>query len=194
MSASEELSPEQRATLAQQIGDARPASDGLLMSFGQSVQDRRDHDHTTQREDWYCLNLAAYMGERAAPVLRRLFDAEAELERLRRFASVTDRRDDEIRARLAMVDIRDSAEAWDLGMAVIAILEGPLNPDSDTAPRLDGFEAVISTSDGSYGAADEYRCRKCGAIGTQGTETKTLADLIGMVLRHECLPRVEGGE
>jgi hypothetical protein len=62
-------------------------------------------------------------------------DKTAELERLRRFASVTDRRHDEIRARLATVDIRDSAEAWDLGMAIIATLDGPLHPDSDTATR-----------------------------------------------------------
>jgi hypothetical protein len=82
VSARDELTPEQRATLAEQLGDAKPARAGLLMSFGKSVQDRRDHDHTTQREDWYCLNLAAYMGERAAPVLRRLLDAEAEIDRL----------------------------------------------------------------------------------------------------------------
>lgn len=73
------LTPEQQAELTQQLGDAKPASSGLLMSFGASVQDRREHDHTTQREDWYCLNLAAYMGERAAPILRRLLDAETEL-------------------------------------------------------------------------------------------------------------------
>lgn len=83
MSARDELSPEQRARLAEQLGDAQAASAGLVMSFGTSVQDRRDHDHTTQLEDWYCLNLAAYIGERTAPVLRRLLDAEAEIDRLR---------------------------------------------------------------------------------------------------------------
>ncbi|MFF3848021.1 hypothetical protein [Streptomyces sp. NPDC002328] len=83
MSARDKLTPEQRAALAQQIGDAQPARNSLLMSFGTSVQDRRQHDHTTQREDWYCLNLAAYMGEHAAPVLRRLLDAEARAERYR---------------------------------------------------------------------------------------------------------------
>lgn len=54
----------------------------------------------------------------------------------------------------------------------------------------DSFEAVISTSDGSYGVADEYRCRTCGAIGSQGTDTKSLLDLMAMAARHECLPRV----
>src|SRR3546814_8565720 len=56
----------------------------------------------------------------------------AELTRLRAFASATERRHDEIRERLALVDIRDSASAWDLGMAIIAILDGPLDPE--TAP------------------------------------------------------------
>lgn len=59
---------------------------------------------------------------------------------------------------------------------------------------LDQFEAVISTSDGSYSAADEYRCRACGAIGGQGVEPKSLVDLVGMARRHECLPRVTKGE
>lgn len=83
MSARDRMTPEQRAALAQQLGDAQPARTELLASFGESVQNRAEHDHTTQREDWYCLNLAAYMGERMAPVLRRLIDAEAEIERYR---------------------------------------------------------------------------------------------------------------
>lgn len=83
MAAYDRLSAGERATLAEQLGDAQPARNSLLMSFGTSVRDRLDHDHATQREDWYCLNLAAYMGERAAPVLRRLLDAEASAERAR---------------------------------------------------------------------------------------------------------------
>lgn len=55
--------------------------------------------------------------------------------------------------------------------------------------RLDRFEAVISSSNGSYGAAEEYRCRDCGAVGAQGVESKSLLDLIAMASRHECLPR-----
>jgi hypothetical protein len=76
------LTAEQRATLAAQLGDAKPARDGLLVSFGESIRDRREHDHTSQREDWFCMNLAAYMGERVAPVLRRLLDAEARVAEL----------------------------------------------------------------------------------------------------------------
>ena len=55
---------------------------------------------------------------------------------------------------------------------------------------LDSFEAVTSASDGSYGAAEEYRCRKCGAIGAQGIDPKSLLDLMAMAARHECLPRL----
>lgn len=60
----------------------------------------------------------------------------AELERLRVFAASTERRHNEIRALLARVDIRDSAEAWDLGMAIIATLDGPLHPEDGAAPPI----------------------------------------------------------
>ncbi|MFD3574730.1 hypothetical protein [Streptomyces sp. NPDC058644] len=53
------------------------------------------------------------------------------------------------------------------------------------------FEAVISTSDGSYGTAEEYRCRNCGAIGAQGLGARSLLDLMAMAARHECLPRLD---
>lgn len=76
------LTSEQRASIAQLIGDAQPATPGLLVSFGESVRDRRDHEHP-QWEDFYCLNLSSYMGERMAPVLRRLLDAESRAERYR---------------------------------------------------------------------------------------------------------------
>jgi hypothetical protein len=56
---------------------------------------------------------------------------------------------------------------------------------------LNHFEAVISTSDGSYGVAEEYRCQTCGAIGAQGDGPKSLLDLVAMAARHECLPRLD---
>ncbi|MFJ4649511.1 hypothetical protein ACIP6Q_39255 [Streptomyces bobili] len=71
-----------RSAIAELIGDAKPAAPSLLVSFGESVRDRREHDHSTQCEDWFCLNLAAYMGERMGPVLRRLLDAEARVGEL----------------------------------------------------------------------------------------------------------------
>ncbi|HEY6117370.1 MAG TPA: hypothetical protein VI172_15570 [Candidatus Dormibacteraeota bacterium] len=82
MSDRDELTAEQRAMLAEQIGDVRSARNSLLMSFGKAVQDRREHEHP-KWEDLYCFNLTSYMGERAATLLRRLLDAEAEIERLR---------------------------------------------------------------------------------------------------------------
>ncbi|WP_046508021.1 hypothetical protein [Streptomyces odonnellii] len=76
------LSPESRAVIAQQLGDAKPATDSLLVSFGKAIADRQDHEHP-KWEDLFCLNLSSYMGERAAPVLRRLLDAEADRDGLR---------------------------------------------------------------------------------------------------------------
>ncbi|MFJ2249400.1 hypothetical protein ACIQGT_40230 [Streptomyces sp. NPDC093108] len=72
------LTPEQRKAIAHQLGDARPATDGLLGSLAESVANVRTHDHP-KWEDLYCMNLSSYMGERMAPVLRRLLDTEAEL-------------------------------------------------------------------------------------------------------------------
>lgn len=75
------LTPEQRATLTEHIGDAKAARTSLVMSFGTAVRDRRIHNHL--REDWFCLNLAAYIGERTGPMLRRLLDTEADARRNR---------------------------------------------------------------------------------------------------------------
>lgn len=59
---------------------------------------------------------------------------------------------------------------------------------------LQHFEAVTSTSNGSYGVAEEYRCRTCGAIGAQGEGPRSLLDLVAMAARHECLPQLLGGD
>ncbi|MFM9602730.1 hypothetical protein [Streptomyces turgidiscabies] len=75
------LTAEQRAKIAEQLGDAKPAAPGLLVAFGESVRNRREHAHPTW-EDLYCQNLSSYMGERMAPVLRRLIDAEAQVAEL----------------------------------------------------------------------------------------------------------------
>lgn len=75
------LSPEQRTALDEQLGDAKAATTGLIVSFGQSVANRRNHEHPTW-EDLYCMNLSSYMGERMAPVLRRLLDAESRIAEL----------------------------------------------------------------------------------------------------------------
>ena len=76
------LTAEQRSAIASLIGDAKPASAMLLHAFGEAVRDCREHEHP-KSEDFYCLNLTAWMGERAGLVLRSLLDAEAESARLR---------------------------------------------------------------------------------------------------------------
>lgn len=73
---------DEHATIVALIGNAKPARDGLLVQLAESVRDRREHDHSTQREDWYCMNLTSFMGERMGPVLRRLLDAEARVAEL----------------------------------------------------------------------------------------------------------------
>jgi|GEM_PF-3894147 len=78
----ERLTPQERELILGLIGDAKPAASSLLLSFGESVRDRREHDHP-KWEDFYCLNLSSYMGERTGPVLRRLVDVEAQNEQLR---------------------------------------------------------------------------------------------------------------
>jgi len=60
---------------------------------------------------------------------------EGELARLRTFAQATAQRHQDIRDHLAQVDIRQSAEAWDLGMAVLALLEGPLPRNAEGGER-----------------------------------------------------------
>ncbi|MDT0387878.1 hypothetical protein [Streptomyces dubilierae] len=76
------LTAEQRAAIAELLGDARPATAGLVEQLAESVRDRLAHDHSTQREDWFCLNLTSFMGERMGPVLRRLLDVEARVDEL----------------------------------------------------------------------------------------------------------------
>ncbi|MET7776295.1 hypothetical protein ABZU94_10540 [Streptomyces mirabilis] len=61
MSAREQLTPKQRVMLAQQLGSALPAHNSLLLSLWESIRERRG----------------------MAPVLRRLLDAETEVDRLR---------------------------------------------------------------------------------------------------------------
>lgn len=76
------LSAEQRSALAELIGDVKPANAKLLHAFGECVRDCREHEHPKASEDFHCLNLSAWMGERAALVLRRLLDAEARIAKL----------------------------------------------------------------------------------------------------------------
>lgn len=75
------MTPEQRDAIAQQLGEAPAATDGLIDALAKTVADRREHEHP-KWEDLYCLNLTSYAGERTAPLLRRLLDAEARVAEL----------------------------------------------------------------------------------------------------------------
>ncbi|WP_198533184.1 hypothetical protein [Streptomyces sp. AcH 505] len=75
------LSRELHVAVGDMIGDVQPAEDGLIVSFGEAVRNRREHDHP-KWEDLFCMNLSSYMGERMAPVLRRLLDGEAKIGEL----------------------------------------------------------------------------------------------------------------
>lgn len=78
-----ELTDEQRAVIAELIGNARPATDQLLLEMAQQIRDRREHDHSTGADwDWYCLNASGWLGDKAPTVLRRLLDAEARVAEL----------------------------------------------------------------------------------------------------------------
>lgn len=83
MSARDPLTPEQRSALAELLGDAKPARTDLLHGLGEAVRDCREHEHPRTAEDLFCGNLRGWLGERMAPVLRRLLDAEAELGRVK---------------------------------------------------------------------------------------------------------------
>ncbi|MFI9618130.1 hypothetical protein ACIG8S_04345 [[Kitasatospora] papulosa] len=93
------MTPEQRKAIAVQIGDVQPATDALIGTFAESVASVRNHEHPSW-EDLYCMNLTSYMGERAAPVLKRLLDAETENARLRAQAAQLEAQRERRRVRL----------------------------------------------------------------------------------------------
>ncbi|MFC8583344.1 hypothetical protein ACFUGD_02025 [Streptomyces sp. NPDC057217] len=121
------MSEQQLAEIAGLIGKAKPATDALLVQLGESVRDRLAHDHSTQREDWYCMNLTSFMGERMGPVLRRLLDSEAEVQRLREERhSTNEALDDAVRELRAQRDRVAELEA---------LLSDLSEPDVDGAGR-----------------------------------------------------------
>ncbi|MFF8790842.1 hypothetical protein [Streptomyces sp. NPDC015125] len=108
--------------------------------------------------------------DRAAAEKRRADTTECrlteELEQLRPAVDVSRRQSIEIQAVISRLDIRASAEAWDLGAHVIALLDGPLPPGP--APRfcpscqiadVEDFDLPIPHTDDTAPCA---RCRRCG--------------------------------
>lgn len=112
------MTPEQRAAVAAQLGAAQPATDALLAHIARSVREAREHDHTTQREDLFCMNLTSWMGERMAAVLRRLVEAEAAVARLRAELEARPTRDAVLREAAEIADeaVPDEPHTdWDRG-------------------------------------------------------------------------------
>ena len=73
------------------MSEQRPATDLLLGSLADCVKDVREHQHPERGEDFYCLNLHAFMGERMAAVLRRVADEQAKVRELQeRVAALAD--------------------------------------------------------------------------------------------------------
>ncbi|MEV7011740.1 hypothetical protein [Streptosporangium sp. NPDC051022] len=64
---------------------SRASSDDMIEELATAFLDRLAHEHPKpgEGEDWYCLNLTSFMGERMGGVLVRLREAETEVNRLR---------------------------------------------------------------------------------------------------------------
>lgn len=77
------MSTETTTALAALVGPG--ASDELIEDFARAVLERAAHEHPKrgEGEDWFCNNLAGYMGERMHAVLIRLRDTEARLKQIR---------------------------------------------------------------------------------------------------------------
>jgi hypothetical protein len=58
--------------------EQRPATDLLLADLANVITQIREHEQP-RGEDFYCLNLTTYMGERMAAVLKRLTDDQAQV-------------------------------------------------------------------------------------------------------------------
>lgn len=78
------LPREIREQIAADIADAKTAMPGLLVQLADSARKVREHDHSTQAEDWFCMNQTSWAGGRVGSVLRRLLDTDAALQKLQR--------------------------------------------------------------------------------------------------------------
>lgn len=98
----------------------------------------------------------------------RVAELEAtELDVLRAYAEATEQRHEEIHTLLARVDLQESPAAWDLGMAIAAILDGPPSGEPTDQPcRRPGCGAtdreVAEADTDVYGW---IRVRVCGIDG-----------------------------
>ncbi|MEU2593067.1 hypothetical protein ABZ649_04730 [Streptomyces albidoflavus] len=68
------LSAEQRAQIAELIGDVRYSDSNFVVELALAARDCRRHDHPATAEDLYCANLLGWIGERTVFLLRLLLD------------------------------------------------------------------------------------------------------------------------
>ncbi|MER7690527.1 hypothetical protein [Streptomyces sp. NPDC097610] len=194
------LNADQRGRIADLIGAAKPARDGLVEVLAVSVRDCAQHDHASQREDWYCQNLRSFCGERMGPVLRRLLEAEAEVERLT--AEVGElHRGVTYAVGAAVRSVHQRGHDIALPLEIMEFLTGGAEAAAAAPPRAlprDNFEVVITSPGGPPPVvAEEVRCNQCGGITTQAGfdgQGWTLDRLDRMADRHECLPRVSADD
>ena len=93
------IKSEDRERIAARLPEGiQPVQELVLYTIAEAVQDVRQHNHETQREDWYCMNLVAWMGERMSFVLKRLIDEAAEADALRKKIAEQDRELDKLYA------------------------------------------------------------------------------------------------
>ncbi|MFE3268898.1 hypothetical protein [Streptomyces sp. NPDC059215] len=185
------LSHDQRGKLAALLGETPAAPDGLVHQLAQNVHAFMAHGHPAL----HCLSLSVFMGEQMGPVLRRLLDAEAEVERLTtEVGGLRGTVSGSVGA--AVRSVHQRGHEVHLPLELLEFLTGDAETaaiaEPDAVPR-DGFEVVISSSGTSHTVAEEVRCIQCGGITTQaGLDGQgwTLARLDLLADRHRCLPRV----
>ncbi|MCF3143685.1 hypothetical protein [Streptomyces platensis] len=103
--------------------------------------------------------------DRSVAEKRRADTAAQELDQLQLAVNVFRRQSIEIQARISRLDIRESAEAWDLGAHIIALLDGPVPPGppprfcpSCQIADVEDYDLPIPHTDDSAPCA---RCRRC---------------------------------
>ncbi|MCX4468752.1 hypothetical protein OOK41_31785 [Micromonospora sp. NBC_01655] len=99
-------------TTALDLDAIRPATDLLITQLREALGEIKAHTHPASGEDFNCLNLVSWLGERMGPVLRRLADEQAETRKWQeRNAALADEftaEADRFRAALAAEQTRTS--------------------------------------------------------------------------------------
>ncbi|MFD9948767.1 hypothetical protein ACFWYW_47055 [Nonomuraea sp. NPDC059023] len=156
-----------------------PASDHLVEELARVVRDRLAHDHESLPGlgDIHCANLTSYMGERMAPVLVRLRQAEQQIEMLKK--PVADYHDPAYIDRLREVftdTIRDMASRTpeDIARQLVLYTETAVWAAERGTARATSILQAVMTSVGTL-AAEPAKPAKVGADGRLECPTSTCA-------------------